>query len=63
VALFEAAFDKACREKHLPPGYRLEVERMKLPRHRAARHCYRAMDPGIVRTEVDLAMESPVASP
>ncbi len=27
VALFEEAFAKACREKHLPPGFRLEVER------------------------------------
>jgi ATP-dependent helicase/DNAse subunit B len=29
VPFFEAAFDKACREKHLPPGYRLEVERIE----------------------------------
>ncbi len=27
VALFDEAFKTACREKHLPPGFRLEVER------------------------------------
>ena len=30
VDLFETAFDKMVREKHLPPGYRLEVERINL---------------------------------
>lgn len=30
VELFEAAFDRFCLEKRLPPGYRLEVERIKL---------------------------------
>ncbi len=30
VALFDEAFAKACREKHLPPGFRLEVERIFL---------------------------------
>ncbi|MES1261680.1 MAG: PD-(D/E)XK nuclease family protein, partial [Acidobacteriota bacterium] len=30
VELFETAFDKMCREKHLPPGYWLEVERINL---------------------------------
>jgi RecB family exonuclease len=28
VTLFESAFDKACSDKHLPPGYPLEVERI-----------------------------------
>ncbi len=29
VELFEQAFDKACREKHLPPGYQLELKRIE----------------------------------
>lgn len=29
VPFFEMAFDKACREMHLPEGYRLEVERIE----------------------------------
>ncbi len=29
VEFFEVAFDKACREKHLPPGYQLEVKRIE----------------------------------
>jgi ATP-dependent helicase/DNAse subunit B len=29
VPFFEVAFDKACREKHFPEGYRLEVERIE----------------------------------
>jgi RecB family exonuclease len=29
VELFEQAFDNVCRKSNLPPGYRLEVERMR----------------------------------
>jgi RecB family exonuclease len=29
TAFFDNAFERACREMHLPPGYRLEVERME----------------------------------
>jgi ATP-dependent helicase/DNAse subunit B len=32
VELFERAFDEACRKRHIPPGYRVEVERIQLRR-------------------------------
>ena len=32
VELFEHAFDEACRKRHIPPGYRVEVERIQLRR-------------------------------
>ena len=49
VELFEATFDEMCRTEHLPAGYRLEVERIAVPRDRPARQRERFVDAGFVR--------------
>ncbi|HVW84136.1 MAG TPA: PD-(D/E)XK nuclease family protein [Bryobacteraceae bacterium] len=59
VALFEAAFDKACREKHLPPGYRLEVERMQLRNIASRVSASEQWTPVDSQPEVELALDFP----
>ena len=59
VAFFETAFDKACREKHLPPGYQLEVKRAEF-RDIAARVATQDLwTPESSDVEVDLNLAFP----
>jgi ATP-dependent helicase/DNAse subunit B len=59
VELFEQAFEKMVHEKHLPPGYRLEVERIN---YRAIARKVNATEqwtPVSSHAEVELAMDFP----
>ncbi len=59
VELFEAAFDEACHREHLPPGYKLEVERIQFREiaRRVSANDLWAPDSSLA--EVDLALEFP----
>src|SRR5665213_534947 len=59
VSLFEAAFDKACREKHLPAGYRLEVERIQLRKIAESVSASERWTPVSSQAEVELALDFP----
>lgn len=59
VDLFEEAFDEMCRQERLPPGYKLEVERMQfreIARRVSANDLWEPLDS---RAEVDVALEFP----
>ena len=59
VTFFETAFDKACREKHLPPGYKLEVERIafrEIARRVSAKEQWTAVSSD---AEVELTLDFP----
>ncbi|MEP6714955.1 MAG: PD-(D/E)XK nuclease family protein [Terriglobia bacterium] len=58
TAAFETAFENACQENHLPPGYRLELERIFL---RAVAQGVSATDRwvGETETEVELTLDFP----
>jgi ATP-dependent helicase/DNAse subunit B len=60
VAQFETAFDMMCREKHLPAGYKLEVERMNY--REIARRVSAYKEPWTAvssQAEVDLTLDYP----
>ena len=59
VPLFEAAFNKACFEKHLPPGYKLEVERIRLREIAQSVSASEKWTPLSSEAEVELALDFP----
>jgi ATP-dependent helicase/DNAse subunit B len=62
VELYEETFDEMCRDEHLPPGYRLEVERIRF-REIAERVSARDIwIPDISEAEVELTLELDIAA-
>ncbi|MGD1069186.1 MAG: PD-(D/E)XK nuclease family protein [Bryobacteraceae bacterium] len=60
VAQFEAAFDDMCRQIHLPPGYRLEVERMNYREIARRVSAYKEpWTPESSQAEVELTLDFP----
>ena len=59
VPLFEAAFNSACYEKHLPPGYRLEVNRIQLRKVAESVSASEKWTPLSSEAEVELALNFP----
>jgi ATP-dependent helicase/DNAse subunit B len=59
VPLFEAAFNKTCFEKHLPPGYRLEVERIQLRKIAESVGASEKWTPLSSDAEVEVALDFP----
>ena len=60
VAQFETAFDIRCREKHLPAGYKLEVERMNYREIARRVNAYKEpWTPVSSQAEVDLTLDYP----
>jgi len=57
VEHFEAAFDETCRTEHLPPGYRLEVERIQFREIARRVSANDLWTPDSSDAEVDLALE------
>lgn len=57
--LFESAFDEACCKRHIPPGYRVEVERIQL--RRIAREVNESAQWPVLssETEVDCSLDFP----
>jgi RecB family exonuclease len=59
VALFETAFDRMCGERHLPAGFRLEVERMNLRETARKVNATEQWIPASSQAEVELALDFP----
>jgi ATP-dependent helicase/DNAse subunit B len=59
VEHFEAAFDEMCRTERLPPGYRLEVERIQFREIARRVSANDLWTPDSSEAEVDLALEFP----
>jgi RecB family exonuclease len=59
VALFETAFDRMCREMHLPAGFRLEVERINLREIARKVNATEQWSPVSSEAEVELALSYP----
>ena len=59
VVLLEQAFDRACREQHLPAGYRLEVERINLNNIARKVSATEQWEPLSSQAEVDLTLDYP----
>ena len=59
VPLFEAAFNNACYKKHLPPGYKLEVNRIQLRKVAESVSASEKWTPLSSEAEVELALDFP----
>jgi ATP-dependent helicase/DNAse subunit B len=59
VELFETAFDRMCREKHLPAGFRLEVERIGLRETARKVNATERWTPESSEAEVEMALNFP----
>ena len=60
VPFFEAAFDNACREEHLPQGYKLEAERIQLRETARKVSATEKWTPISSEAEVEVALEFPL---
>jgi ATP-dependent helicase/DNAse subunit B len=59
VDVFEIAFDEACRARHLPPGYKLEVERIRFREIARSVSASDLWTPDSSDVEVPLTLEFP----
>jgi ATP-dependent helicase/DNAse subunit B len=59
IPLFEAAFNNTCYKKHLPPGYKLEVNRIQLRKIAESVSASEKWTPLSSEAEVELALDFP----
>ena len=59
IELFENTFDEVCFKEHIPPGYRLEVERIQFREIAEKMSAYDRWTPDSSDVEVDLTLDFP----